>query len=84
MKTTESCNCRVCGRPAEIDDLSRYPYACGRCISKNFDKMVRAQNEAIRLWEETSRNQPAPHQDTQKKTRDWIRSIRRGLDAMRL
>lgn len=82
---TESFTCRACGRPAELGDLVQYPFACRRCVSKYFDKMVAAQAESIKFWQETSRNPPARRQDADTGARArWSESIRRGLESLGL
>ena len=65
--------CPVCGRAAELSDVSRYPFACRRCVCKHFDELLRAQEAAIEFWKSTTVHR-----------RGWGKAIEDGLRRLGL
>jgi hypothetical protein len=71
--------CEKCGNPAELSEVGRWPFACRRCVEKNFTTLYRLQAESIKHWEQTCtpRRIPAARQR-------FSESIERGLKALNL
>ena len=69
--------CPVCKGAAEMSEVTKYPFACHRCVCKHAEKIKRAQDRSIKFWRETccEKRSPAARQR-------WSESIERGLKKL--